>query len=186
MCQSAAAVVGSDGDPTHAKNAEATDQGGACMFVFFSPSQQLHTTFFQEGDCTHCEHTQTRAAQISKSCKLKCQTHICVDVKLSYKGPGGLKEDPAGYYGMPGICWEYWPACLSTQSLERLDCTLSLCLYLCEKIQQGEEKETWRWGGRGTEQEMSVWRYSRETGGAFVCVCVCVAEGGVVPCPVQH
>lgn len=56
----------------------------------------------------------------------KCQLS---SVGYTFVGPaplraqGGLKEDPAGYYGMPRIRWEYWPACLSTHGTRCLHCT---------------------------------------------------------------
>lgn len=86
--------------------------------------------------------TQSHVWKLTKSCKVKLRdTHACRHKSQGfYKGSDGLKEDLAGYYGMPGICWgKYWPACLSMQSLDCVDCTLSLSHfspYLSEKNQQ--------------------------------------------------
>lgn len=87
--------------------------------------QQLCYTFLM-----HTVNTATRTQtnqKLSGEIK-KMDTHACWHKSQRfYKGCNGLKEDPAGYYGMSGICWgKYWPACLSMQSLECLDCTLSL------------------------------------------------------------
>ena len=67
---------------------------------FLNNSNQLFcglTTWTHTESCTMKEvncntHTHTRM----HACRHKSQSF--------YKGSDGLKEDPAGYYGMPGIC----------------------------------------------------------------------------------
>lgn len=61
--------------------------------------------------------------------------------------------------------------------------TLSLFLPTSVKRFGRREEKKKKHGERGCRtRDECVWSYSRETG----CVFVCVAEGGVVPCPVQH
>lgn len=87
--------------------------------------QQLCYTFLM-----HTVNTAT-CTQTNQKLSGEINTHACSHKSQGfYKGPNGLKEDPAGYYGMPGICWgKYWPACLSMQSLECLDCSFTLTLF---------------------------------------------------------
>lgn len=88
-----------------------------------------------------------------------------------YKSSDGLKEDPVGYYGMSGICWG--SIGLPVWTRRAWSVWIALLHFLpfpstsVKRFVTGERKRN------PGEQEMSVSRYSGETG----CVCVLLREG---------
>lgn len=139
--------------------------------------KQSPLTFFSDGSkiwtCTKNWNKLTVAH--THACSHKSQ---CI-----YKGSDGLKEDPAGYYGMPGICWGNIGLPVWARRVWSVWIALfhSLPFLPTSEKRFGRREKKKKHGG-GVQNKRWVCGATQERRVVFVCV----AEGGVVPCPVQH
>lgn len=158
--------------PHNEDNAKALNPGDTSLFMALRNNamtnwQTLNTR----------RHMLTNHPKVVKWNKLLLFQNMCVDIgaSASTRGSDGLKEDPAGYYGMPGICWgniglPVW-ACRAWSVLIALFHSLPFFSpYLSEKIpQEGEEKEMW--GDRTRDECVKLLKRDG------MCLCVLLREG---------
>lgn len=163
--------------PRTEDNAEAIDLAEACVLVtrrhnFLTPL--LDSSFLMEA---HNEHT---AKVVKKKIDQLLHTHSCSHKsQCLHKGSDGLKEDPAGYYGMPGICWgniglPVWARRAWSVWIALFHSLSFLPTSVKRFGRRKEKKETWRGGVWGTRDEC-VELLKRDG-----CVCVCCWGRGSV------
>ena len=147
-----------------------------CTCVCVTEKQFLNDSNRHFCGRTPLTHTET-AVQWRRSAVTHTHMHACRHKsQCFYKGSDGLKEDPAGYYGMPGICWgniglPVW-ACRARGVWIALFHSLPLLPTSLKRSGRREKKKKhWVGGWGGPEQEMSVCGATQERRVVFVCVC---------------